>query len=278
MATEKSESRPAVEPISSKDVAPILLVGSEDLRLSFSRLMAGYGGALGGAEQIDVSRGREGKLGPAIEYQGSFAPLARMVLGEPGPLYAPLVRLLTGSHVRKQLFALAARCAQLGAAADPERDGGLRDLLDEVRERAGQTASFLPSPRRPSALVFIPFTIGLAAPLGSLVTTNLPDYLWFLILIALLLIVWIVYVELAEAYRTKRELLLPGATEIDRQPLDQQSGYAGQNVYRDETELFKLLGSGRRREAELDRTAAFLGSFVLFYGGLFVAFVLLGHE
>jgi len=275
MAAEKSESRYAVEPVSSGDGASTPLVRSDDLRLAFGRLMAGYGGALGGAEQVDPVYGED--IDPALEISGPVAPLFRMMLGSRGPLFGPLVRLLTGSHVRRQLSALAARCAQLAAAADPKREGELRSLLDEVRERAEQTASFLPSPRRPSVFVFVPFTIALAAPLGSLVVTrNVPDYLWLLALIVLLLIASMVYVELAAAYLEKRELFLPGATEVDRQPRDEQSRHTGQNSYRDEIELFTLLGSGRRREAELDRTAAFFGTFVLFYGGLIVAIALLG--
>src|SRR5438445_600016 len=86
--------------------------GLQQLRGTYLKVMVGYCAALGEAARV----GRRQGLEPAPAGRRRMQPLGHGVL----------VRLMTGSHVRKQLTAVAARCAQLELTLDSKRDTGSR--------------------------------------------------------------------------------------------------------------------------------------------------------
>jgi len=204
----------------------------ERLSVLYRRLMIGYADALGEAER-----------------------LGRRRAGRDWYLFAPFVRLLTGGHVRSKLRAVAARSAQLEATLDRDRDVVVRTLLADVRETAERTAASLPSLRLPTLFALLSFLVGLAPAIGKLLDVGVPTAVWLGVGLAVLVMAGLSYRDLHDAFRRKRELLLPGAAKLDREDHDAQKDHEGKNVYNDEDELFALLGIGKRREAELDRIA-----------------------
>jgi hypothetical protein len=215
----------------------------ELLRPAYRRLTTAYAEALGRAER--VGRPLPGERPPAD------APPE----GAHWYLFGPLVRLLAGGHVRSKLRALAARCAQLEPALDPDRDATARSWLAEVRESSERTAAMLPSLRVPSVFVLVPFLLGLAPVAGKALDVGIPGWVWFALGAFAIGVSVAGFADLWTAFRHKRELLLPGAAAVDREPAAAQLKHTGVNAYRDENDLFALLGSGKRQEAQLDQLA-----------------------
>ena len=239
-----TETEPADAP--PGDAPPVAMVEPpsldlERLRPAYRRLMAGYASALGEAERVE--RPLPGERPAGESERPNWV------------LYGPLVRLLTGGHVRTKLRGLAARCAQLEAALDPARDPAPRAWLAEVRESSERTASMLPSLRVPSIFVLVPFLLGLAPVAGEALDLGVPGWIWVALGAVAIGASVSAFADLWTAFRRKRELLLPGAAAVDREPAAAQLEYAGPNAYRDEDELFALLGSGKRQEAQLDQVA-----------------------
>lgn len=194
-----------------------------------ARLMAGYAAALGEAEQI-------GRLGSSAAAND---------------LFAMLVRRLLGGDIRKKLRALAARYAQLEAAVSNEEPDA-RERLARAREDCELVAAALPSLRVTSIFALLPLATGIVALVGfAIKVPGLESELLGLLLLVLGL-AFVSHRELRKAYRRKREIFLPGASEVDHQPAERQKEHDGPNLYRTEDELFALLGTGKPRETQVD--------------------------
>lgn len=225
------------------DDAP-LPVDVEQLRPAYLKLMTEYAAVLGESQQFARSPAQSDS---ELREQSGFTHISG---------WRPyLVRVLAGAHVRKQLRALESRFAQLEAATDPKLSI-LRDWLTEARESTQSASSLLPSLRRPSAFILVPFAAGLVAT-GDKITGAFPWGGWVLPSVALgmLPVALMAFLDLRLAFGRKRELFLPGATDLDTKPEDEQRAHPGRNIYRDEDELFALLGTGKSPEGQIDRVA-----------------------
>jgi hypothetical protein len=227
----------------------------EGLRTAYLSLMVSYNLVLGEASR--VGRQRISSLPQPKKWRAN-----RLMFG-------PLVRLLVGSHIRKQLNTISVRCAQLELTLDSNRDAARRDWLKEARKSAELAATSLPS------LGLISIVVPLVPSIGALVAAvvvgfgRLPglsllgvaympwlgDSIVIVVMSTVLGIAYVAYRELRQAFRHKREMFMPGATQLDREPVDTQGKYDGQNIYKDEDSLFTMLGSSKSSEAELDKIA-----------------------
>jgi hypothetical protein len=225
----------------------------DELAVAHRSLMTGFATALGEANR--VWRPRPVDPAPSRQRRGGATVF-----------FPALVRLLTGAHVRKQLDRLAARCTQLEATLDPheEADRRRRSWLDAARTDAERMAAPLPSLRVPGLFAVVPFVIGVGTTIAKIASSHEPRGLWIAVEAVALALTLAALRELFSAFRLKRELLLPGASEIDRLPEAEQREHAGPNSYRDADLLFDLLGSRRSPEGQLDELAVTLGSFLLF--------------
>lgn len=206
------------------------------------KLMAGYARALGQAEQA----GRIERLVPLVKRW----VVVRWAIGDRmSPLVAPLIRLLVGAHVRRRLSRIAGRYAQLEMAT--EADEG-REWLARAREDAERVAEGLPSLRLPGIAALVSVLVGIATLVTKLSVPEISTAAWGVAVFILLELLIFNYDALPHAYRYKRELLLPGATGIDRTAAPEQGEHTDGNVYADEDALFAALASAKNRESPLD--------------------------
>jgi hypothetical protein len=122
----------------------------------------------------------------------------------------------------------------------------------------------------------LPIVTGVVGLTSKLATSKVPSLVWWFAGAIVVPLALLAYHDLQIAYRRKREFFLPGAMALDREPPERQRQHTGKNVYRVEDELFALVGSGKSKETELDKSArdltvvliveaALLGA--LLYGG-----------
>jgi hypothetical protein len=262
--------------------APTTATASLDLavlRRVHNEVMQGYATALGDSQKL--RRSRAGEEAPPSEPEGApgIGQLIALLLSERGGgFFAPLVRLLSGAHVRQRLRALSARYAQLQLALDPtrEEEEEEREWLAVARDDTAATAETLPSLRLPGVFALLPIVTGVVGLTSKLATSKVPSLVWWFAGAIVVPLALLAYHDLQIAYRRKREFFLPGAMALDREPPERQRQHTGKNVYRVEDELFALVGSGKSKETELDKSArdltvvliveaALLGA--LLYGG-----------
>jgi hypothetical protein len=162
---------------------------------------------------------------------------------------APLIRLLVGAHVRKRLSHIAGRYAQLELAS--EADEG-REWLARAREDAERVAAGLPSLRVPGLAAVVSVVVGVVTLATKLSIPAVSDAAWGVAVFIVLELLIFNYDALPHAYRYKRELLLPGATQIDRTSDAAQREHTDGNVYADEDALFASLGTAKSPETPLD--------------------------
>lgn len=165
---------------------------------------------------------REGFSGLADAYRDLLARASRVGRSdEEDPLadfaghddVPPLVRRMVSAHVRGRLNELALACAQ-GAAAKRMTDDSEWTWLDEAREDCERVAGNLPSLRvRPAALV--PFALPLIGLLGKHFS-GWGSAVVSALVATTLAVAFAGYLAIRDSYRAKRELLLPGALELDR--------------------------------------------------------------
>jgi hypothetical protein len=228
-----------------------------ELRVTYRRLMCGYAHALGAAECED--RGQPG------------APRVSRVL----PTFrAPVLRLLIGAAVRKDLTALGARCTQIAPSLDPKTHSAHLAWLESVRKESQAIADGLPSLRLPGIFALVPFAIAVATSIAKVSGSHLPGLAWLAVGEVAALVGLVMLRDIHTAYRRKRELFLPGATELDRERPNDQLSYTGTNVYRDRSRLFTMLGTRNPRERPLDYLAELLAvtgvAYAAMIGGLLV--------
>lgn len=211
----------------------------DQLRAAHRRTLEGYVNALGAVDRLAPSAGR-----PAEN------PVLR-------PLAMPFARPFIHGHVRARLKLLSARCTQLEAALSPEIARDERQWLARVRTESDELASRLQVRQLPGLLALVSVAASMLTVGGAIASVSLPTGL-LVICVVVTLLFGVGSVRGRQAgFRAKRELFLPGARELDRRPLEEQRAHAGVNVYRDEIELFELLGTGvMRREPAWDRIVA----------------------
>lgn len=173
-------------------------------------------------------------------------------------MVGPFVRLLVGSHVRSRLDALSARFSQLEPMMATRSETQRRQWLSDHRKMMEQMASGLPSLRLPGLFVVAPFALTFFAAVG-----DLPVQIWAVVLGIVLVPSFMLVIAFVQAYRRKRQLFLLDAKKVDKEPPEVQAAHSGRNVYRAEEELFRILGSRRRPELELDELTVGLGSLLL---------------
>jgi hypothetical protein len=111
-------------------------------------------------------------------------------------------------------------------------------------------------------------TLGDKVPIKKVPVDKISAYDRFGTAIGIFVTGCLVYAAMRNAFLRKRELFLPGASDLDRKSEEDQKQHEGRNVYRDEDELFALLMVGKEKERPLDYLLVFL---VIFFGGLFVS-------
>jgi hypothetical protein len=156
------------------------------------------------------------------------------------------VRMWVGSHIRARLLLLAGRYAQLHQACDADREE-MAGWLEDEREAALAFADSLYSLRIPGLFALIPLAITVVTA-----ATKVPG--WVYGGIALSLAAYLVFIPfiVVSTFRQKREILLPGARDLDR-GRTAGDGRPGRNAYKAEAELFELLEPvGRHREFSAD--------------------------
>jgi hypothetical protein len=175
-----------------------------------------------------------------------------------------VIRTMVGSHVRNRLSELAAAYAQLAATFPPGDPS--RQWLDGAREDSERIADSLPRIRfRPLAL------LPAVAPLVVLLS-QLPGWVGYLFLgvgIGLVAPLILGYVTVWKSYRFKRELLLPGASEIDKLDMEEQTEAVTDNVYAAEDFAFIAAWRGKRLEVQVDHGMRIVGLLVVTEAAIF---------
>jgi hypothetical protein len=155
-------------------------------------------------------------------------------------------RMWVGSHIRARLLLLGNRYAQLHQVCTPE-EHEMRKWLKDEREAGAEFADSLYSLRLPGLFVLLPLSVTLIAAIakvpGLVITLALAASAGYLLGLPFIVI---------STFRQKRELLFPGARDVELRKRPDDS--TGRNAFRAETELFELLEpSGRHREFPTDQ-------------------------
>lgn len=213
------------------------------VKSGYCDLMDRYNRALGQASWL--GRSQEGEPPQSSSKYGFAAP--------------SLVRLMVRVHVRQRLYGLATGFLQLIPTMESEQS---REWLDRAREDCEKIAQALPR------IQLRPLLLAVIAPLAAVLSKlpGLPDWLVIVMLsIAAAIPSFLVlgYFTVRGSYRTKRELLLPNATEIDKMSVEQQRTYVTDNAYEAESRVFAAIGRGKRLERELDQILIRLGVLLL---------------
>ena len=81
--------------------------------------------------------------------------------------------------------------------------------------------------RRPSVFVVLPFALGLFTVAGKATLVDVPKLIWAVAMILVFVFALMGFVTVRVAYRWKRELFLPGATNLDRLERQDQLDHTG---------------------------------------------------
>lgn len=221
-------------------------------------LMERYNRAL--AQASLVGRSREGEPALPSDKHGDAAGF--------------LVRLMVKAHVRQRLLELSIGYLQLMPTATTDR---AREWLDRAREDCERIVQSLPR------IQLRPLLFAVVAPLAAALSKlpGIPEWLAIVMIsvaggIPGFLI--FCYATVRGSYRVKRELLLPGATKIDKLSLEQQRLYVAGNAFEAEDRAYAAIGRGKRREREADRLMARLGLLLLAEALCFLPIALNSHQ
>ena len=162
-----------------------------------------------------------------------------------------LVRRMVKDHVGNRLTELSAAFGQLAPAVRPgDPSWKWLDAAHDDCERIIETLS--KSRLRPLALLSLVVSPAVAV---TSKLSGLPGWVGDALLIAAVVAIPAILALYAGAwasYRCKRELLLLGASEIDRQSVPCQKKATGPNVYVAENRAFAAVGRTKRLEVEID--------------------------
>lgn len=163
-----------------------------------------------------------------------------------------LVRLLVGTHIRRQLSELGTVYLQLEQAADNDHGGPADAWLRKAREGCLATAERLPKLRLTVVLALAPLVLPLVAWVSK--HLGLIGQWLFILVIVYPFGFWLGYKTIRDSYRVKRSLFFPAAGEVDKQPTKKQEERVSNNTYAIEDELFKsVLHRGKKREVQIDK-------------------------
>lgn len=227
MATEVLE-----QPVSAGEGDQGALM-TTDAQAAYLDLMGAYNRALAGASRVETAHDEWASAG--------------------------LVRVMVGSHIRVRLRALGAAYGQLAAAVG-DREGC--DWLNAARDDCEWIASRLPAVR------LRPLVLGVVPPAGALLSTRIPGWVGYALLAlsgAIVVFLLVGYLTVRNSYRCKRELLMPGATAVDKMEKEEQERFAPpeisirDNTYLAEDRAFAAVHRGKRREVQVDRSLRILG-------------------
>jgi hypothetical protein len=156
-------------------------------------------------------------------------------------------RLWVGSHIRARVLLLARQYAQTRQACDDEQEE-MATWLDEARESCQTFADSLYSLRVPGFFALLPLAITVGTGLAQV-----PSLVFLIAFSSLAGYILFVPFIVISSFRQKRELLLPGARDIDKgRPLDSNVD-PRRNVYRAEGDVFDLFAITKPKEFSVDR-------------------------
>jgi hypothetical protein len=185
-----------------------------------------------------------------------------------------LVRLMVKGHIRQRLHELSIGYLQLMPTATTDQ---AREWLDRAREDCERIVRALPR------IQLRPLLLAVVAPLAAALSKlpGIPEWLAIVMIsvaggIPGFLI--FCYATVRGSYRVKRELLLPGATKIDKLSAEQQRLHVAGNAFEAEDRAFAAIGRGKRREREADRLMPRLGLLLLAEALCFLPIALNSHQ
>jgi hypothetical protein len=232
-----SQNQTIIEQATSpvNDAVPLTIeeVKVEEVKVAHRALMAGYLRTLEAASRTRDIPSRADPLGTLY-------------------LFGAPARLLVGAHIRRKLTEVGQIYAQLEQVFDPCDASDTKTWLNRARQGCIDAAASLPSLRLPGVFVLIPAVIGTGATLSKLLGWfgSVPLAASLLLVSAITLMA---YAVLRNSYLIKRDLFLPGATDIDKREFDCQEENIENNIYALENNLFKALRRLKKQEIQIDR-------------------------
>lgn len=199
---------------------------------------------------------------PVLLVTRRWCEINRPTLGKPPWLVLGFAtKLFVESHLKRKLKELTDAYVQLESALSIVGDREYRDWLRQVRDSMAAFRGSLSSVHR------LRLTLGALWPaltgiLGGVgLQVSFPGSIDPVVLLLIALVVLIdlgpyLYLFLRSSFLVKRELLLPGARLLERQPRETQRKLGGQ-VYEVEDKLFQLLGRAKKKEVPVDAAGLF---------------------
>jgi len=182
-----------------------------------------------------------------------------------GSLLPLLVRRLVGGHIRRRLIELGTIYLQLRQATYDEGTQSVDPWLSETSKGCMEVAKRLPKWSLPSIAIIISIALPVLGLLSKIHGSGIAVALllgWVVLIWLIFIFLWVSFVPGRKAYLKKRELFLPGASNIDKAGTDKQDQRIAHNVYWLENELYKTLQRKKKNERQVDQLL-FLWTFVI---------------